>query len=400
MKKRPGVELAGRAGRSRRCRRSRGAGSRRRSLSFGARGGCARRPGSPAARRSAAARSGTSCSRLPPSGAPLSLKRPIVSPGRRAGCGPRSRSACGSAARRGTCRRASTLLLARRPPTRSVQRGRLVDLDVVRAVLEAHAGCAACRLGGRRRGARRSRAAASAARPRRGRCRGRLRTAWKATCGSSAHACTQRSPPLRAGSSWSPGKRAERPQRRPACRAQAEAVLAVLLEQLGPEADRDRQPRRRQAERLAGVLRRRAAARGRRRRPACRASSRAAATSRSRSRSRSSRAVVSARSNAPNDEPRLRGRRDAGLARPVERDDRRARRPVDRVARAERKAAGAAADPSAPPPAAEQVAAGERGRHGCSSCDRHRRELTATSGSASAAIACANARRSACVSSA
>ena len=35
--------------------------------------------------------------------------------------------------------------------------------------------------------------------------RARLRTAWKATCGSSAHACTQRSPPLRARSSSSPG---------------------------------------------------------------------------------------------------------------------------------------------------------------------------------------------------
>jgi hypothetical protein len=35
--------------------------------------------------------------------------------------------------------------------------------------------------------------------------RARLRIAWKATCGSSAHACTPMSPPPRAGSSSSPG---------------------------------------------------------------------------------------------------------------------------------------------------------------------------------------------------
>jgi hypothetical protein len=34
--------------------------------------------------------------------------------------------------------------------------------------------------------------------------RARFRTAWNATCGSSAHACTQRSPPQRSGSSESP----------------------------------------------------------------------------------------------------------------------------------------------------------------------------------------------------
>ena len=36
--------------------------------------------------------------------------------------------------------------------------------------------------------------------------RARLRTAWKATCGSSEHAWTQISPRERCGSSWSPGK--------------------------------------------------------------------------------------------------------------------------------------------------------------------------------------------------
>ena len=82
--------------------------------------------------------------------------------------------------------------------------------------------------------------------------RARLRTAWKATCGSSAHACTQRSPPLRAGSSSSPGSAG---RSRSGCRPLVGAARSASSNSDGPEAEGDRQPRRRQAERLAGVLR-------------------------------------------------------------------------------------------------------------------------------------------------
>ena len=74
-------------------------------------------------------------------------------------------------------------------------------VEVGGAVLEAHQ--VARRVLCPRRSARRSRPAThrSDATP----CpvRARLRIAWNATCGSSAHAWTQRSPPDSAGSSWS-----------------------------------------------------------------------------------------------------------------------------------------------------------------------------------------------------
>ena len=105
------------------------------------RGGCARRRGSPARRRRRGRR-GRACraraGRV--SGAPLSLRRPIivllvVERGR----GPRPRSACGCAARRGTCRRASTPAAPPRRPRRAAPSpAGSSTFEVVRAVLEAH----------------------------------------------------------------------------------------------------------------------------------------------------------------------------------------------------------------------------------------------------------------------
>ena len=57
-------------------------------------------------------------------------------PGRRATRGPRPRSASGSGARRGSCRRAASP--ARRTQTCSVERRGVLELEVVGAVLEAH----------------------------------------------------------------------------------------------------------------------------------------------------------------------------------------------------------------------------------------------------------------------
>ncbi len=88
--------------------------------------------------------------------------------------------------------------------------------------------------------------------------RTRLRTAWTATCGSLAQAWIARSPSLIAGSSWSPenagsslslsGSLPSRPNR---------ALPLASTNRLATEAHRDGEPRRRQAQRLAGVLRRR-----------------------------------------------------------------------------------------------------------------------------------------------
>ncbi len=80
--------------------------------------------------------------------------------------------------------------------------------------------------------------------------RTRLRTAWTATCGSSAQAWRQRSPPLRAGSSRSPVKAGRSSS---ACRATVGEAEAVV-EERGPEADRHGQPRRWQAVGLPRVL--------------------------------------------------------------------------------------------------------------------------------------------------
>ena len=79
------------------------------------------------------------------------------------------------------------------------------------------------------------------------------RTAWNATCGSSAQAWTERSPPVCASTSWSPMKLRQVDERLRPARGEAVAILAVLAEQPGAEAERHRQPRRRQAERFPGI---------------------------------------------------------------------------------------------------------------------------------------------------
>ena len=87
--------------------------------------------------------------------------------------------------------------------------------------------------------------------------RARLRIACTATCGSSAHACTQRSPSLRAGSSWSAGKCGSRSRARGLPVREPEPVAAVAVpEEPGPEAEGQREPGGGQPARLAGVPRR------------------------------------------------------------------------------------------------------------------------------------------------
>ena len=187
--------------------------------------------------------------------------------------------------------------------------------------------------------------------------RARLRTAWKATCGSSAHAWTQRSPPLRAGSSSSPGsggsgasaggRWAASPKR---ASNSAGPNPNVTVSRAGGQADR-----------LAGVLRR-----GERSR---RAAQRPAARHRRRGRRPGAHQLAQvARPRARGEveggevQPILRGRGDPRLHGAVERDDlavaaRRARRrgrarsPIRRRRRRPRRrrasrAAGGASAPS------------------------------------------------------
>ena len=86
--------------------------------------------------------------------------------------------------------------------------------------------------------------------------RTRLRTACTATCGSSAQAWMHRSPPLRAGSSLSFGNSG----RSTSCGGRLPAEAEPAVEQRRPEADGQRQVRRGQVERLAGVAGRRVVA--------------------------------------------------------------------------------------------------------------------------------------------
>ena len=118
--------------------------------------------------------------------------------------------------------------------------------------------------------------------------RARLRTAWKATCGSSAHACTQRSPPLRARVELVAGKCGQVAQRAGRCAASPKRSSNSV----GPKPERDRQPRGGQAERprrcrpAAPRLRRRSSPTGapgrhpRGGRPSTRAAGRAASVAR------------------------------------------------------------------------------------------------------------------------
>ena len=197
--------------------------------------------------------------------------------------------------------------------------------------------------------------------------RARLRTAWNATCGSSAHACTQRSPPLCAGSSASSRERRQVRQRGRALRREAEAVVAVLHEERRAEAEGDRQPRGREPDRLAGVVRRRV------RVVVDRAGRQPGGHPRRRLRPRPQQVAhvvgrVGHEVERGEVEPVLRRRRDARLVRAVERDRRAGRRlavagqALDaEAAERERRAARAGAD--------QQLAAAEPRRlaHGSSS---------------------------------
>ena len=98
----------------------------------------------------------------------------------------------------------------------------------------------------------RSRAASSAVTTPPRPMRARLRTAWNATCGSSAQAWTQRSPPLRAGSSCVAGERAAASRSAGRARARPKPV-AVASKSAGPEAEGDREPRRRRGRRASPV---------------------------------------------------------------------------------------------------------------------------------------------------
>ena len=85
--------------------------------------------------------------------------------------------------------------------------------------------------------------------------RARLRTAWKATWGSSAQACTQMSPPLSRGVQLVGRERRDRPQGRRALAAQPEA--GAVSNRLGPKPKVTVRLRGQQADRLAGVVGRR-----------------------------------------------------------------------------------------------------------------------------------------------
>ena len=109
--------------------------------------------------------------------------------------------------------------------------------------------------------------------------RARLRNAWNATCGSSAHACTQMSPPQRAGSRLV-ARRTRGGRRAPpgAARRGRSGRRRRATNSAAAEPERDRERRRRQPDRLAGVVGRSAGVVGRSGRPAGpRSSARAAA---------------------------------------------------------------------------------------------------------------------------
>ena len=212
----------------------------------------------------------------------------------------------------------------------------------------------------------RSPAATSAPRPRRARCARRLRTAWKATCGSSAHAWTHRSPPLRAGSSSSPGSGRQRRREGAAARlcgpARSARRTARARARRSPSAAPAARP-----ERLAGVVRRRQRLAVDVARPGGRRSSR----SRRRRPRAQQLAQVAARTSVVDVEggevqPVLRGRGDARLVAPVERrrsaSARRARRRRSRLA-AQRVARRRAAAATPPPPARREQRRGASARH-------------------------------------
>ena len=169
----------------------------------------------------------------------------------------------------------------------------------------------------------RSRAATSGRSPRPKPIRARLRIACTATCGSLAQAWTQRSPPEIAGSRASPGNVRQVGQRgRARGRRGRTGPARRRPEQRRAEAEGEGEPRRRQAERLAGVVRRRlghAADRADRARRPGPAVIRAAAAVHSCSSATSSAAVVGDDVEGDEVQPVLGRGGDAGLVLAVER---------------------------------------------------------------------------------
>ncbi len=133
------------------------------------------------------------------------------------GCGPTPRSASGSGARRDRCRRAATPA-RRRLPTQtcrasaSVSSSLMLLVPSLKPIRLRGVACARLVVDVRPKPSCDQRITMTP-RP----MRARLRTAWNATCGSSAHAWTQRSPPERSGSSDVAGERRQLHERgRPA----------------------------------------------------------------------------------------------------------------------------------------------------------------------------------------
>ena len=193
-------------------------------------------------------------SSVPPSGAPMTLVRPIVCSWSAATRGPRPRSACGCGARRGRSRRAARR--ARRAGRRRPRRGgpaRLVlQLDVAVPSLKPSrlrgvaCACGSCEVRPKPSCDQRT---VTSPRP----MRARLRMAWKATCGSLAQAWTQRSPSVRLAVQRVAGKGGQLRELGRPVGLQAEAVV----EQRGTEAERDVRWAGVRSERLAGVVGRR-----------------------------------------------------------------------------------------------------------------------------------------------
>ena len=281
-------------------------------------------PGSPACRRrSTAVRSTRSCSWMPPSGAPLSLWRPIVAswsprpdaiPGLdphpdpadhevRAAVHP-GRIVPGSDPDVGWPSSARSSPWTLFVPSRKPSRLRGVAWLAVVLDVRPKPSC--------------DQRIATSPRP----IRARSRMAWKATRGSSAQAWTHRSPSLIVGSSWSwaNGGRSARGRRPEAPRPKRSDRAA---EQARPEAEGQGQPGRAQPERFTGVDRRCEGIAGRPgHRSACPWSSAAAAAVQLRSRPCSAARFGGQDVEGGELEALLGRRRDPRLVHAVERDRR------------------------------------------------------------------------------
>ena len=199
--------------------------------------------------------------------------------------------------------------------------------------------------------------------------RAKLRMTWKATCGSSAQAWTQMSPPLRSGSQRVAGQRAGSAQRGRALAGEPEPVV----EQRRPEADGDGQLRRPQARSPRRCRSAAPAARSPPRRSAGPCVSCAAAAAQVPSMVLTSSTSVDVTSNAANASRSCAGRGDAGLVRSVERHD--LRSPASAIGR--RCRLGRLGDAEPAPPAATAPGGTQRAAEE-SAAARIARELSAS----------------------